>query len=262
MRTVASTQESLDAVFRAAKQVRVSRPERSGGRTLDPVVVATEQPSEIEALREALRIQEGSAARCLCKLMTELSLRDAAGHELASIWVHGCNRAIQWDRWTDHASLLGTWPLIDWLDAHGMPCSVSEGQIRERSLSRIAAFLGSTFESVGRGIYATADRGTIVTLGVSIRDSDGMFHSVFRADQQAILEGAARAYVAFACASPHRVLVIPYAEFAGWLPALPRVSVTGGESFWRLQMREGAEGLCLQGLSAQPIADLQRFLLP
>jgi hypothetical protein len=196
----------------------------------------------------------------MCHGDAGILLFDGSGNQVAAIGVHH-GHAIRWDQWKDDAQLVDGWLLIDWLLDHGIDYPLSEDQIRERSLGEISGFLGSPLSRVDRAIYATADRAACVTVGVSQRYPGASFHFVFRADQQAALQGAVRAYGAFACGSPYRVLLIPFADLSSWLAMLQPRTVNGGGSYWPIHIREGLSGLALEGLHAVQAVDLTPFLL-
>lgn len=256
------TQASLQKLLADVRRVQVRARGISEGRSLsERILFVTDLPKDIQALGEALRIEDGSAEQCLCMLDTSILLFDGADRQLAAIGVHTCHRAIHWDHWKDDARLVDSWQLIDWRSSHGVPTFVSDDRIRERSLNRISDFLGASLERVARAIYSTADRGTSLTLAVSSRRPDASFHFAFRSDQQTVLQGAVRAYAAFACGSPHRVLLVPFSELASWLAILHPVTVSGGDSFWPIRVMESPGGLLLQGLPVRDQVDLRRFLL-
>lgn len=255
------TQASLERVLANVRRVQVSAGGIAEGRSLsEHILFATDLHADIQALREALRIEDGSAGHCLCHGDTGILLFDGADRQLAAIGVHH-GHAIRWDHWKDDAQLVDGWQLIDWLINHGVPYPLSDEQIRERSLSRIAAYLGSSLERVGRAIYATPDRECFLTLGVSRRHPEATFHFAFRSDQQTVLQSAVRAYAAFACGSPYRVLLVPFSELASWLATLQPITMSGGDSYWPIRVSESPEGLLLQGLPVQDVVDLRCFLL-
>lgn len=256
------TQESLQKVLARVTRVKVSLGGVAEGRPLsERILVDTDMQAEIQGLREALRIEDGSAGHCMCYGDTGILLFDSAGRQLGVIGVHH-GQTIRWDQWKDDAQLVDGWQLIDWLIDRGIPYPLSAQQIRERSLAQIARFLGSSLERVGRAIYATPDGGTSVSLGVCGSDPEASFLCAFRSDQQAVLQKAVRAYAAFACGSPYRVLLIPFPQLASWLSTLPSVAVSGGDSYWPIRLSERGERLLLQGLHVQQEVDLRSFLLP
>lgn len=169
-------QASLQKLLADVRRVQVrARGVFEGHSLSERILFVTDLPEDIQALGEALRIEDGSAEQCLCMLDTSILLFDGADRQLAAIGVHTCHRAIHWDHWKDDARLVDSWQLIDWRSSHGVPTFVSDDRIREPSLNRISDFLGTSLERVGRAIYSTADRGTSLTLAVSSRRPDASF---------------------------------------------------------------------------------------
>jgi hypothetical protein len=195
----------------------------------------------------------------MCHGDTAILLFDGGGRQFAAIGVHH-GHAIRWDQWKDDAQLVDGWQLVNWLNDHGVPYRLSDQETRERSLNRIPVYLGRSLERVGRALYATTDRETCLSLGVSGRQHEATFHFAFRSDQHSVLQTAVRGYAAFACGSPYRILLVPFSELASWLAALQPITVSGGDSYWPIHVTERPEGFLLQGLSVQH--DLRRFLLP
>jgi hypothetical protein len=131
-------------------------------------------------------------------------------------------------------------------------------------LSRVEAHFGRHLVRQTRSSHSTPDRAFAVVCAVS-KTHEVLGHPsywfAFHPYQKTFLEGAAESYVVLGCGSASKVLAIPLADLALWLPDM-WTTERNDSFYWHVRVHE-VDGRCLWdrkgGLGR---VDVTRYLLP
>lgn len=138
-------------------------------------------------------------------------------------------------------------------------------QFHEESVARIEEHLSQDFVRRSRARYKTPDERIALLCAVS-RAHDTTrgpaYWFGFHPEQREYLERAEKAYIAFGCGSASQVLLIPYEQFATWIPGF---NVTEGEDrmYWHVHItNEEEERWILDRKTGFESVEISRYLLP
>lgn len=132
----------------------------------------------------------------------------------------------------------------------------------EACVARIQVALGSPLIRETRATFRSPDGVLTVVCAVSKEHDRTGFHGywfAFHPHQRTILQGAARAYVAFGCGSPDQVLLIPFALFDGWLEGM-NVTEREDRMYWHVKIAVEGKRLSLTRPGVTRI-DLTQYLV-
>lgn len=114
------TQAALDSLMDQVRAVRVIKEGCHGDSLLgNDVLLEADEPTDVEALRVALRIIDGPGGHCMCFGGPTLELLSADRSRLALLSIHH-GLAIRWGRWKDDARLIDGRLLLEWLAKRGV----------------------------------------------------------------------------------------------------------------------------------------------
>jgi hypothetical protein len=134
------SQGSLDAALREMRRVRVWHwGAVSDGRLKRELLFETDQSEALSALRDTLRIVDGSAGHCMCLGDPLIECLGPANQPLAEISVHHGQR-IRWEAWLHDAQLVDGRRLVEWLADRGVryPLLEYEEGLRREEAQRTA----------------------------------------------------------------------------------------------------------------------------
>lgn len=130
-------------------------------------------------------------------------------------------------------------------------------------VERIEKRLGRTFIKRSRATFSTPEGDVRLLCAVSrehLRGSQSFFWFAFHPHQQNFLAGARESHLAFGCASPSNLLLIPFGDFAPWLDGL-NVTDLGERRYWHVHIaQEGATFRLPRKAGHAPI-DVTRYFI-
>jgi len=119
----APTQAALDALLCRATRVRVREPIPSDGQACR-VFLETERQTDLDALREALRIHDGGIGHCMCFGTVEFELFEGTGLVAQISLHHGVS--IRLAPLFYNAALVSPGPILEWLAERGVTFPLEE----------------------------------------------------------------------------------------------------------------------------------------
>jgi hypothetical protein len=144
-------------------------------------------------------------------------------------------------------------------EEHAAPVSFNEACIR-----RIEKSLKTKLIRRSRATFSTVNGETTVVCAVSREhDPDGSpnYWFAFHPHQKVLLDKALTAYVAFGCGSEARTIMIPYAEFRGWLDGM-HITRMRDRFYWHIEIyREKSGVLELRRKKTEKRITLDKYLV-
>jgi hypothetical protein len=131
-------------------------------------------------------------------------------------------------------------------------------------VDRIEKQLGLSFLKQSRATFATADDRVRLVCAVSRRhDRSGQafFWFAFHPHQHDFLDGAPESMVAFGCASPEAIVLIPFSEFRQWLDGL-NITDLGDRRYWHVHILQDEARFALLRKGGAGEVDLTKYALP
>lgn len=130
-------------------------------------------------------------------------------------------------------------------------------------VDRIQSVLGLALIKKSRASFQTADRTTRLVCAVSRehdRSGQPAYWFAFHPHQKDFLEGDGMPFVAFGCGSADQLLLLPFQQFASWLPDFNTTDLVT-RFYWHISIviSEGRPFLSLKG--GKSSVDLSRFLV-
>lgn len=130
-------------------------------------------------------------------------------------------------------------------------------------VQRIQSHIKVDFVKRTRTIYSSPDDSTRLSLALSRAydpDEQTYYWFAFHEHHRAFLKEANTGYVALGCGSEHRVLLIPFDAFGGWLDDM---NTTEGEKrfYWHVRVMEDEGRLILQRKRGTARIDLTSYLI-
>ena len=92
--------------------------------------------------------------------------------------------------------------------------------------------------------------------------SGKIYWFAFHPHQKAKLEAAAEPFVAFGCASPDKVVLIPFKEFAPWLGGMNQTHRDDDSFYWHNQIFDERGRLILHRRKGEAWPDITEYLIP
>lgn len=127
------TQAALDSLMDQVRAVRVIKEGCHGDSLLgNDVLLEADEPTDVEALRVAMRIIDGPGGHCMCFGGPTLELLSADRSRLALLSIHHGLR-IRWGRWKDDARLIDGRLLLEWLAKRGVLEPLRDFEAQEAS---------------------------------------------------------------------------------------------------------------------------------
>jgi hypothetical protein len=156
-----------------------------------------------------------------------------------------------------------------------VPEEVEEGEAAERRpkftpvafhdacVARIQKLFARTLLKRSRATFSSADGTLALICAVSKEHSSRgrpSYWFAFHPHQKEFLESAQDAYVALGCGSEDYILLVPFADFAGWLEGM---NVTQREErfYWHVSIFREDERFVLRRKREQPRVDLTTYFL-
>ena len=142
---------------------------------------------------------------------------------------------------------------------HAVPVSFNDACIK-----RIEKRLRVNLIKRTRAVFSSPDNSLVVTCAVSREhDPEGSpnYWFAFHPHQKVILDKAATAYVAFGCGSETRTIMVPYAEFRGWLDGM-HITRMRDRFYWHIEIyREKSGVLELRRKKTEKRLTLDKYLV-
>lgn len=128
-------------------------------------------------------------------------------------------------------------------------------------VDRIEVFLGTSLVKRSRASFTTPDGATALVCIISRRHERGStYWYAFHPHQKAQLEEADSGYIAFGCGGPEKVLLVPFKEFARFVPHL-NTTEKDDRFYWHIHIAERDKQLLLRLKGGAEPHDLSSHLI-
>ncbi|HTR80187.1 MAG TPA: hypothetical protein VMM58_01070 [Bacteroidota bacterium] len=131
-------------------------------------------------------------------------------------------------------------------------------------VDRISAKLGQSLVKRSRAMYSVVD-GSLVLLCVVSREHDSRtrpnYWFAFHDHQRLKLQAAPKAYVAFGCASPEKLVLIPFEDFLPWVEGMHSTTQEDGRLYWHIQIFEEEGELILHRKKGNEWPNVSKYLM-
>ncbi len=134
----------------------------------------------------------------------------------------------------------------------------------EACIERIESFVGQSLIRQSRTTYASADGSLAVVCAVSrphAHQNTTLYWYSFHPHQYESLKRGKKNYVAFGCGSENNTLLIPIADFSGWLDGMYKTE-KDDRMYWHVQILSEDGRYVLHRKKGHDRIDLTDYLLP
>jgi len=131
-------------------------------------------------------------------------------------------------------------------------------------VARIETHFSQALLKRSRAAFSSADGSLSVVCAVSKEHSghgQGSYWFAFHPHQKDWLESAQHAYVALGCGTEANLVLIPFADFAPWLPGM-NTTQRDDRSYWHISVYREDVKLIMRRKKGETRVDLTPYLLP
>ena len=149
-------------------------------------------------------------------------------------------------------------------DAESLPPRQT-ARFNEACIARCASELGLPLIQRSRSLYSAPDSAVLVICLVSREYQDGRqqrFWYAFSDHHKDALDSAHTAWIALGCGSADTVLLIPWADFRGWLEGIHTTTRETGRYYWHIQVLKRGAQYRLARRARYPDVAVAAYLLP